>query len=245
MQLALPAAVVSALLMGLGARVLRQARDGGGLPDRMVGVFFLCLGLGAAPALLANDPGVVPRAAARGAMAFGHASVSVAFGALAVFAWRCFGPRSAWRRSLATGVGLALVLLWIVQAVIERFEPPGGDVVRATALVRASCLVWAFGEALRFQRMMQRRLGLGLADPVVANRFGLWCVWIGSLLTAMLVTVSVRFLVPGYGPDSPTALRLGVAVAIMLLATQSAVSLWLAFFPPRWYVTRVEAGAKA
>lgn len=245
MQLAIPAALVSALLVGLGLRVLRQARTGGGLPDRMVGLFFVCVGLGGAPALLANDPGVVPPSVAPLSMAAGHAVMSVGFTALYVFAWRCFGPRSSWRRALAIGGGLALAALWGVQGLVEGYAPPGGAVVRATALVRGTALAWAFAEALRYRGMMRRRLALGLADPLVANRFTLWCCWIGSMLGTALVAIGVRFLVPDYGVDSPPALRLGISFGFMALATLGGLSLWLAFFPPRWYAARIRAAALA
>jgi hypothetical protein len=233
---------VSLLLGILGVRVLRRAKKMGGLPDRMVGVFFLSMAIGTMPALLAGDDRLVPSAHARLAMALGHAVLSVGFAALYVFAWRCFGPRSSWRRALALTGMAVLALLWAVQGLTEQFAAPGGPAVRATGLVRATALAWAFGESLRYRLMMRRRARLGLADPVVANRFLLWCWWTGGLLGANAVVVLFRFLVGDLEHAGP-ALHTATVICVSGLGLAGGISLWLAFFPPPTYILRLRAGA--
>jgi len=231
---------VSLLLAVVGLRVLKRARRRGGLPDRMVGIFFLSLAVGAIPALLAGDPAVVPPALGRPAMAFGHAVLSVGFSALYVFVWRCFGPRSSWRRALALAGVAALALLWVVQGLTEHFLPPGGAVVRATGLTRALALSWAFAESLRYRWMMQRRARLGLTDPVVANRFLLWSLWTGCLLAASVVVVGTRFLVADLEAIAPGT-HLLIVFSVTGFALTSGLSLWLAFFPPPGYLLRLRS----
>lgn len=233
---------VSLLLGVLGLRVLRRASRMGGLPDRMVGVFFLSMAIGAIPALLAGDERVVPAAHARLAVALGHAVLSVGFAALYVFAWKCFGPKSFWRSALACSGVATLAVLWAVQGLTEHFAAPGGPAVRATGMVRAAALAWAFGESLRYRVMMRRRARLGLADPVVANRFLLWCLWTGGLLGASVVILLFRFMVGDLDRASP-ALHTAVVVGVTGPALGGGISLWLAFFPPPSYILRLRAGA--
>lgn len=202
----------------------------------MVGLFFLATGLGAAPALLAADPTVIPQGAAAFAMGGGHGILSIGFGALAIFAWTCFGPTSVWRQILALLLSGSLFALWIAQGVVEEFTAPGGSIVRVTSLVRATTLAWAFFESVRYRILMKRRASLGLADPVVANRFLLWSLWIGAMLVAIGITISVRFLLPEFSTAATTTQRVVVTSSIIGAALLSAISLWLAFFPPRLYL---------
>ena len=243
MEIALGACVVCSLLATLGARVFARARRAAATTDSLIGVYFLAMGLGAIPALLSNDPSLFARSAAPYAMAFGHATLSVGFGALAVFAWRCFGPDSGWRRALAGAMAGLLTGLLCAQGWIERFEPPGGAVVQATAIVRASTLVWVLSESVRYWLLMRRRARIGLAEPLVANRFLLWSLWMGAMLGTIGVAIFVRFFVPGFGPSMPFATRVLVAAPMMGLSVLAAVSLWLAFFPPRWYAGRFVSAA--
>jgi hypothetical protein len=238
-QLGIP---VAALLALVGARVLLIAqRAGGGAPDRLVGGFFLCMGLGGVPALLANDPSIVPAHLSQPAMACGHALLSMGFTCMALFAWRCFGAESAWRRSAALTVPVLLLICWVAQGFIERFEPPGGAFVRTAALIRMTAVAWAFGETLRYYALMRRRLAIGLGDPVVANRFLLWSLWTGAMLGTILVAIAVRFLLPEFGPDLPATQRAPIVGVFLLLLSTAGVALSLSFFPPRWYADRLRA----
>lgn len=226
---------VSLLLAWLGVRLLVGRNDERGLPDRLVGLFFLCLGLGAFPALTAPNPRVVRPDLAPIGMAVGHGIVSVGFAALYLFVWRCFGPDTGWRRALAIAGADLLLLLWLAQGWFDRFSAPGGWPLHAASALRGLALVWAFGETVRYQALMRRRLAIGLADPIVANRFLLWSAWTGSLLLAITTVVTARAL-DVYGPETSSAIRLPIVLTVLSLGLTSAGSLWLAFFPPRWFV---------
>ncbi len=53
---------------------------------------------------------------------------------------------------------------------------------------------WACYESLRYYRSMHRRQTLGLADPIVANRFLLWSIWTGAVTFLPLVALTIRGL---------------------------------------------------
>ncbi|MBW2384087.1 MAG: hypothetical protein JRG92_10650 [Deltaproteobacteria bacterium] len=233
--------LVCLLLGALGVRILLRSRASGTPTEGLVGIYFVGIGLGSVPALLAGNPQLFSGTSSRVAMAFGHLVLSLGFGALYLFVWRCFGTHSLVRRSAALGGCAVLALLYVIQAVAENFVPPGGAVVRVTAVVRAGALIWALGESLRYWLMMRRRVELGLTDAVIANRFLLWCLWMGGMLGAIGVVILTRFLEIDIGPEAALAPRLMIVGSTLGLALLGGLSLWFAFFPPHWYAERLHA----
>ena len=63
---------------------------------------------------------------------------------------------------------------------------PGGTLT--SALCTAN-LLWGAVESLRYYALMRRRLRLGLADPLVTNRFLLWGLGIGAAGVGSLISV--------------------------------------------------------
>jgi hypothetical protein len=90
-------------------------------------------------------------------------------------------------------------------------------------------LGWTGIEAFRQWRMARRRVALGIGDPVVSNRFALWCA-VGSFSTANNL-VSTLLQAQGIGP---VAHPLGATV-IALSGLVSSALLWLVFMPPARY----------
>lgn len=234
--------VVGALLVVLGLRVHLHARREGALPDYMVALFFICLGAGSIPALLGGGASLIPMEHDQAARALGHGTLSVGFGALALFVWKCFGQSTGWRRSLALTAWCLLAALFVAQGLIDGFGD--GMVIRVTAIVRGSVLAWAFAESLHYRGQLRRRLSLGIADPVVMNRFTLWCLWTGSLLASNLVIVALRWLVADIDAAS-SVLLLGVRLLVIVLALTASCSLFLAFFPPPRYAAMLRGRAVA
>lgn len=96
-------------------------------------------------------------------------------------------------------------------------------------------LAWTACEALRHAAALRRRLRLGLADPVVANRVQLWG---GAMaLSAGMAAFTTTGQVLGVDLMATTA---GMAV-ISCLGVVAAGSIYLAFLPPRFYTAWVGA----
>jgi hypothetical protein len=232
--------IVSALLFSLGYRVFRGAAQSGQLPERMIGLYFMSMGIGAAPALTAQLFPVEPHLLLA-IRAFGHAALSLGYMALVTFIWKTFGPDSQWRRALATSIGLCLFGMWFAQGFVDGFQR-AGSAIRITALLRGSALIWALCETCAYRLRLRRQLALGLGDPIVANRITLWCCWIGGLLSATAIVVGVRFLFPEFETGSPAARGLIIG-SVIGCALTSSVSLALSFFPPDWYLDRIRVTA--
>jgi hypothetical protein len=64
--------------------------------------------------------------------------------------------------------------------------------VGASVVLWTAGWFWASGESLHYYGMLRRRLRLGLADPVVANRFLLWGVGagVGGCISASLIATT-------------------------------------------------------
>jgi hypothetical protein len=95
-------------------------------------------------------------------------------------------------------------------------------------VLRLGTLLWAAVEALVTWRMLRRRIRLGLADPLVVNRIGLWGIaaGIGS------AGASAGFLVTFFGLEARST---GVEVLISVLGLAASAALWLSFLPPARY----------
>lgn len=95
---------------------------------------------------------------------------------------------------------------------------------------------WGALEALHYHLLMRRRVAHGLAEPLVANRFLLWTVYVGGFCLSQLVyCVSLAF----YGAVS----NMDVLNAALVVAAELAFL--LAVFPPAWYARRVNAAGSA
>jgi hypothetical protein len=94
-------------------------------------------------------------------------------------------------------------------------------------------------ESLRYQRLMKKREKLGLADPVVTNRFGIWgfAAAASSLLTLALGIIMVRSNGLQLGADT---LGSGIISATGIVNT---IGWWLTFMPPAAYTSWIKGRA--
>ncbi|MBW2233217.1 MAG: hypothetical protein JRH17_22765 [Deltaproteobacteria bacterium] len=101
----------------------------------------------------------------------------------------------------------------------------------AESLARFAAPIWSGYEAFRFHGLMQKRLHLGLADPLVTNRFLLW----GIAQVAALTGLSMRVL------DAHGVLTEIAAVMMPAAGLGAAIAYWVTFFPPEAYRRRFAA----
>ncbi|MCG8592450.1 MAG: hypothetical protein MJE66_24425 [Proteobacteria bacterium] len=230
--------------IAIGIRLLALARRTGGAPERRLG-----LGI-----MLTSGCGymVMVIAAMLGEIAPDRANLSYAYalwllgafchnlGVLAILAFilSVFRPHETWAKGLAGTMG---AVLWLsAGADLLSGHPPlnYGPYYWWTLSVTGTYQLWMSAESLRHYAQGRRRLALGLAQPLVVNRFLLW--GLASLMgTAAIWSVNVPgILTAGEAvmADPATQLSLVVTAAFGMLT----VSLyWLTFFPPRWYRKRL------
>jgi hypothetical protein len=241
-------AVAAGLLLWLGARLWRSGAPGSA--ERWLALSFGSLGCGVLPRfvaarlLSAYDTGVI----ALSLNAASHLAIEAAIIGLSLFTWRVFRPGSHGARAFAVGVAVvsSVFTLWLIATTDS--EQEASALALAVNLTRAIPVLWAFAECARYARLMRRRVALGLADPLVANRFVLWSVWTGALGFAALLLLAVRsraFWLQLHGVDPrvvmPAAIPITAALAGIAVVA-AGVAVWLAFFPPSSYRRWVRAG---
>jgi len=246
----------------VGWRLLSRGRREASAPELSLGVYFVMSAVvGTIPQIVVysglTDPALrVPEPVAR--VLLGIAIFGMAAGAAGVyvFTWKTFRPDRPWAKGIvAAGIAtLAAGFVW--EAWAEGFAPvvfagPGHWLGWAG---RTAAMLGVAFESFRYWGMQRRRLRLGLADPVVANRFLLWGIWAtaGTLnYVADLAARGVYVLVTGTTTELvPHALGplVGTTISVtMVLGAVSAATLFLTFFPTegyrRWLASRTPAEA--
>jgi len=232
--------VVGALI---GVRMLLLARRTRGRPELLLGAGLTSLTVMTLPLITLSMMFHVGSPSFQlGLFALGLAPVVGFAASLYSFTAVVFRPQSRLARGLAPLAALAAAL-GIVGIVSSRAAAWHADrVVSAhwSVLVMGVFvlgLTWTGIEAARYHRMLRRRVTLGLADPVVSNRFFLWSF--GCLGAVAGVLVSAGSLLVGWRVVSHPVPIFGIAFAGFTLSG----SWYLAFLPPRAYLQQVRARA--
>jgi hypothetical protein len=202
-----------------------------------VATFFLLTALGFACRLRAVSDGVLDRPAEVTINVAGH--VALAFACLALFSFtqRAFRPAEGWARTLlraASVVSVAALALLFVDGGVRREDAPS---LLALNALRAGAFGWSFVEATLYWRQMRRRLALGLAEPLVTNRFLLWSIWTGGLALCFAFVLLLRIAgrITGVGAEAAPAVFPLLQAVLGASIFCSAAAVWLCFFPPARY----------
>jgi hypothetical protein len=227
----------------VGLRLLVLAVRSGELPEFGVGIaLFLMGGLGYPAAAVARGApglGVLPRVALEaGAMV----CMVLGTAGIALFNWRVFRPEERWAARGVAALCAALVASFTWQAAAPGFLAAAenrGAGLRALEGLAGVALAWAAIESTRYAARLQRRLALGLADPLVADRVRLWSV---AIVAAQLLNGASQ-LAAAFGRDIATWRYGGALIGPLGLA--AALAMWLAFLPPARYRAFVLARARS
>ncbi len=225
--------MVSSLV--IGTRLLLLWRRTRRLPELMIACgilgigplafIFIMLGTSSAEAL----PGLA-------AVCLACALLSTSGGAFAaaVFNWRVFHPDSRALRRLLVVLAVAFMGAFAWEAVATGFMDYTG--LRMYSVLSTGVLLWGAAESLRYFAMMRRRGKLGLADPLVTNRFLLWGLGIGAAGVGSAISVGAQVFTGQHMLEVPW-----VMVSNSLHGLTAAVLMWVAFIPPGFYQRFVES----
>lgn len=229
----------------VGARLLMLARRTRELPEWALGIS-LTLTMGVAypgMVLLEADLGWSVDVE-RALMVFFNAALNIGFFMLYVFTARVFRPKAGWPLCLlATAAAAFLLHLWLVTGAL--YSTDDVEVVRLEltrygllALVTAAAgYAWSGIESASHWLRLRRRERLGLVDPVLCDRMGLWAILAGSSVAGSIATAI--YLLRGIDVlASPSAMLI---TSITGLA--QGLFLWLTFLPPAAYIAFVRGRA--
>src|SRR5690606_851239 len=164
---------------------------------------------------------------------------------IVLFVLTVFRPVERWARALAAG---ALLALWGGHVGWElsnayRSAQPGDAFWWLRSFVVWSYPLWTMVESYRYYGLLRRRLALGLADPLVTNRFFLWGS--ASLGTVLAVwSASLGYLFSGR-PAAAAAWSPVIQVATATFGVATVTLYGFTFFAPAWYRRRIAAAASA
>jgi hypothetical protein len=173
--------------------------------------------------------------APRALQAVGQCLHDVGVTMVILFVRTVFRPRERWAKGLAA---LMLAALWGGQIGWElgnafRSPGPGNLFWWLRYVVVWSYSIWTMLESYHYYALMRRRLAIGLADPLVANRFLLWGTGALGVGVATWTSSVPFFLVHDMARLLAWTPILQVVTASVGVVT--VVLYWLTFLPPAGY----------
>lgn len=222
--------------LAVGLRLLMMARRTRQLPEFLVGLAFLTGGLlGRGPVVAAVSATSLPEVLRVALFMGGRFLTVICCLSIGLMAWRVFQRDQAWAKALF----LVLLAVLAVDCAIDVFALRPGAVLHDNVgfwigiSAKTFAFAWVSWEALRYYAILRRRIPLGLADPVVANRIVLWGVAAG-LMGSMFPVTSLAQMTTGLGERDPALMMIQSVTGLAVLTC-----VILAFFPPRAYVERI------
>jgi hypothetical protein len=237
---ALVGTAVGLKLLGIAARTRK-------LPEFAIGAGLLAYAGVSQPALLAYQAlgDEVSLGVRMGFAVLRVLAIYATLLALSLFTWRVFGSESRWRQALAALVAVAASISAAL-TIRGTWQHLSSDAFTPLywRLGMSPHFVLAFGwmslESLRYHALLRKRLALGLADPVVANRFFVWGA--GEGVSSLLVLALIVVMCTGreIAASDPV-----VAWFVTLTGLVNALVWWLSFAPPAAYLNWIRGTAAA
>ncbi len=230
-----------------GLRLLYLGRRARKMPEAMLGIAFLASGAVGFSLILVSNVMLKTHYEWREPLLFwGLLIVNAGLVANLAFVRLVFRPQAGWAVAVLVALALAIFGSWLYDGLIQQSIMPTPDHVSPWIGHggRALIYVWGTAEGFLYYAKLKRRLGLGLADPVITNRFLLWSV---GNTGALAITVVAELLWVFGRSREWTEAFIAVYAALGLV---TACANWIIFFPPPAYLSwlqrsRPEPQAKA
>lgn len=217
-------------------RLLTLARRTRGLPELSMGAVYLLGGiLGYAPSILVFPGGPVPDAWVPAFRGTGQLFYEAASVALLIFVWRVFHREDGWAHAVVVGLCALQVVTFSGSVLSGGLEHriPQGAWWWVDMSVRSLPFAWAAFASFAHYLRTRKRCALGLADPVVADRFFWWGV---SMASVSGIFASWLVLGAAFGLPLEHEGRALTDACFVLLAS---LGVWLSFFAPASYRQRL------
>lgn len=223
--------------LAIGARLMLLSARTRQLPELLIGAALLLLaGLGYPLSAVAREVPDLAGSTRAVLGATGGLLAAIGLSANTGFTWVLFRRGVPWANALLASIGLGASGLFVAQSVVGGWA--GGELFWGwlPAWITVS-FGWASLECGRYHLLLRRRLRLGLADPVVADRFLLY-----AAATGLAVLINLVGWVYWWR-DVEMITDPGGGVFLSVFASAASVLMMLAFFPPHAYLARVRARA--
>jgi len=222
----------------VGARLLWLGWGRPGSPESLLGLALFSGGAISFPLVgAASHTGLAPELRVQLGVA-SYAACYVMLLGKAAFVWTVFRRGERWAAALFGAFCVAPVAFLAAQlqaAGLGAYYLESRGPMAWNQLALWLCDLWATAESLRYFALMRRRQRIGLADPLVTDRFRLFGLANGGAVLSSGV-IGMAGGIQSMG--SPL-----VVAFVSCVTIGSGVALWLAFLPPRRYRDRVLAHA--
>lgn len=226
----------------VGVRLLLVWRRSRELPELVCGLALLLMGTIGYPLIVvvqqATGLSVSTRAALLVVQMLCHV---VGDAAICLFTLRVFRPETNWARGILIGsvlLELGGILTQMIEPGVAAFVESGRGIWRLHAGFAIGPLFWAGWESLLYTRRLARRRQIGLADPLMVDRFRMWSI--AMVLAASMGGLSVVLEAQGLTTIGVPLASLYIGIA----GCAASAAMWLAFVPPpayvRWVVSRAQ-----
>ncbi len=228
----------------VGVRLLMRAHRSHGLPELLAGLAYIgAPALGYPMAIVASQ--LPHRGIAIPMYVIGEILLVSGCCCFLFFTVTVFRPGVGWAKGMAWLGSLVFAYSgWGVTHSFMTYE----DALEITAHARMPLAamvgilmlsyIWTGLEGLRYWRMMRKRMALGLADPVVTNRFFLWTV--SGFMSTAWISFSAVLLAMG-----ENLARNPVNVTVTCISgLANSMLLVLIFMPPAAYTRWIERSAR-
>jgi hypothetical protein len=217
--------------IAIGVRCILLSRTTRGFPELVIGIGFLVGAVvGYFPETVVLSTALLPPALEASVLAVTQIAIRGAAIAVLLFTLSVFRPDSVWARAAGGVIVTALCVSWVAFPYTRIYAESPSELLwyDIFAISRSLPLAWGAADSLVYYLKSKRRAKLGLMDPIIANRFLLWGMGLGSMTLLMASTL----LASATGIDPTTS---GWVLLESSAGMIGAVTLWLTFFPSPSY----------
>lgn len=224
----------------VGVRLVRLARRTREVPELMIGTSFLSGGVIGYPAsVVALQTASESPALAQWMAGASAVGLSISAACMLVAWWKIYHPASPW---MPWVVSVWMVLLAVV-CVTQMGRPASELALGANpwethrVLVQGGAYAAIAWSGFRYHALLRRRMRIGLADPVVANRIWLWN------LAATAVTLQYGYTLAAPWLNALFDAMKAAPAFVGTLGVTIALCITHAFYPPQGYLRWIQRRA--
>ncbi|MCP5060696.1 MAG: hypothetical protein GY937_28700 [bacterium] len=170
-------------------------------------------------------------------IAGGYATTTAGLIAALVFTYRVFRPGQPLALAFVSLASFGMCLGWVITGQSGGFTNPSFRGIGISLLLGSMLATnfWVASEPLAYYWRMRRRMRIGLAEPIVVERFLLWGA--GSLARALMIILGpiAEYAIEYTDAAGGILLAQFVLVAASLLGLFTSVAYWLTFYPTEGY----------